>query len=460
MRYTKIVKTWSKLFTKEVVLALLIVVLAFFLRVNRYWEFPIGGETQDESAWAFLGSSLIQTGRPVSWSYFAAYDPDFIFLKRDNGAPLVSPVLDHPPLFSLLPGLAHTLKGSWENFPSLKVTRLPMVVLGTINVALLMMVAQNFFTRKRWVLMAGLILAVAPSFVLTSRLVVAENLVATWTLLALWLLPKTKWKWQFLLLSLIGCLAVLSKVSGLVVPATIFLYGLSIKESKVWRAGLVGGIFGVLAFVLFGAFYNFSLFLDILSSQAGRDLGWSTLQNRFFLHASIVEKFFFDGWIFVGLFTVPLILLKKESKYLGLNLFIIINLFFILLTSGEQTFHGWYDYVLYPLFALSITIVLAEIFEQRNWLLFSLVWLMLLPIFRTAAIHGGWYSDVSSLTIRFVASLGFWPFFFTQLKFLPIKKWHWLACLLIGVMIAASIYTVVVFNQVSYWEEHQFFSSW
>lgn len=460
MRYTKFVKTWSKLFTKEFFLGLLIVILAFFLRVNRYWDFPVGGETQDESAWAFLGSSLIQTGKPVSWSYFGAYDPDYIFQKRSEGAPLVSPVLDHPPLFSLLPGLAHTIKGDWQNFPSLKVTRLPMVLLGTLNVALLMLAASSFFVQKKWVFLSGLIYAVAPSFVLTSRLVVAENLMITWTLLSLWLLSKSKWRHQFLFLTIVCCLAVLTKVSGLVVPAAIFLYGLSVKENKVWRAGLLGGLTGIIAFALFGAFYNFPLFLNILSSQAGRDLGWSTLQNRFFLHASLVEKFFFDGWIFAGLFASALVLLKKEAKYLSLNLFLIVNLFFILLTSGEQTFHGWYDYVLYPLFTLSIVSVLSDIFSQSNWLLFSFFWLMLLPVFRTMAVHGGWYGDLSSLAIRFMASLGFWPFFLSQLKFLPIKKWHWLSYSLLALILIASAYAVLSFNQTSYWEEHQFFDTW
>ncbi len=444
----------------EVLLALVVVILAFFLRIDRYWEFPIGGETQDESAWAFLGSSLIETGRPVSWSFFSAYNPDYIFLKRNGDSPLVSPVLDHPPLFSLLPGLAHSIRGNWQDYPSIKVTRLPVIFLGTLNVALLMLVARNFFSQKRWVHIAGLIYAVAPSFVLTSRLVVAENIMITWTLLALLVLPYKKWKWQFLSLILISWAAIMSKVSGLVIPATIFLYGLSLRDSKIWKAGLLGGVLGVLSFVLFGAFYNFELFLEILSSQAGRDLGWSTLQNRFFLHASLVEKFFFDGWIFLGLFSLPLVLLKKETKYLSLNLFLIINLFFILLTSGEQTFHGWYDYTLYPLLVLSISVLFAEVFTTKNWLLFSFVWLMMLPIFRTAAIHGGWYRELPSFVIRGVSVLGFLPFFFNQLKFLPFKKWDWLSYILLGMILLASVYAILVFNQTSYWEEHQFFKTW
>lgn len=465
MGYTKKVKDWLKAFTKKLSfeqlgLGLAIVGLAFGLRVHRYWEVPIGGETQDESAWAFLGASLIQTGQPTSWSFFAPYEPDYIFARRDHNAPLVRPALDHPPLFSLLPGLAHGLKSDWQNFPSLKVIRLPMVLLGTLNVALLMLAARQFFGQRKWIYVAGLIYSVAPSFVLSSRLVVAENLIVTWTLLALWALSLKNWRWQSLMLVAIGAAAVLTKVSGLVVPVAIFLVGLAGRDRKIWQAGLMGSLVGLIGFAIFGALHNWSLWLAVLGGQAGRELGWATLQNRFFVHPSLVEKFFFDGWVWLGLMSVPWVLLKKEAKFLSLNLFIILNLFFIGLSSGEQSFHGWYDYALYPLLVLAMVEVLAQIFANQNWLLFSLTWLLALPVLRVAAVHGDWYHQVPNLVIRLVATLGFVPFLASQLKFLPVKQWSWLSWLLVAALLAASAYAVLVFNQVSYWEDHQFFSQW
>lgn len=460
MRYTKIVKIWSRWLTKELILAVLIVGLSFGLRINRYWDFPVGGETQDETAWAFLGASLIQTGQPTSWSFFAPYNPDYILSERENMAPLVRPALDHPPLFSLLPGFFHALKTNWQTYPSIKVIRLPMVLLGTFNVALLMLVASRLFKDKKWIYLSGLIYGVAPSFVFSSRLVVAENLIVTWTLLALLGLTLSKWRWQSLLLIIIGVAAILTKVSGLVVPVGIFIYGLASQDKKIWKAGLLGGLIGIACFVIYGALYNFGLFIEILRSQAGRDLGWSTLQNRFFLHADIVEKIFFDGWILLGLFAGVLLLWQRSARFLAINTLLILNLFFILLTSGEQTFHGWYDFSLYPLLVLATVEVLREIFAQKNWLLFAFVWLMLLPILRMAGVHGGWYQNLPSLMVRLVSALGFLPFFFSLLKWKKFNDSRWLVWVLFSVLLIASVYAVLVFNQVSYWEEHQFFREW
>jgi len=59
---------------KEILLFTLILLAAFFLRVWQYYDFPIGGETADESAWTLLGASLIQERVPTSWSYFLPYE--------------------------------------------------------------------------------------------------------------------------------------------------------------------------------------------------------------------------------------------------------------------------------------------------------------------------------------------------------------------------------------------------
>lgn len=453
-------KIWTRWLTKELILAALIVSLALGLRLNRYWDFPVGGETQDETAWAFLGASLIETGQPTSWSFFSPYRPNYIFGERENIAPLVRPALDHPPLFSLLPGAAHALKTNWQEFPSIKVIRLPLVFLGAFNVALLMMVASRLFDDKKWIYLAGLIYGVAPSFVFSSRLVVAENLIVTWTLLALLTLTLAKWRWQTWSLVIISVLAVLTKVSGVVIPAGIFIYGLASQDKQVRKAGLWGGVLGVMSFVIYGAFFNFGLFFEILKSQAGRDLGWSTLQNRFFLHADIVEKIFFDGWILLGLFAGAMLLWQKSSRFLALNILLILNLFFILLTSGEQTFHGWYDFSLYPLLVLALAEMFREIFGQKKWLLFSFGWLMLLPVLRLAGVHGHWYQDLSSLGIRLVSMLGFLPFFFSLFKGKKLNQEHRLAWFLLGLLLTVSVYAVLVFNQTAYWEEHQFFREW
>jgi len=96
-----------------------------------------------------LGASIIQEQQPTSWSYFGAYQ-DYIY--QDNGedkAPWVRPDVDHPPVFSLIPGFFHSLKGSWDQIPSIKLIRFPMVLIGTINIWLLYLVAQKYSKKRK-----------------------------------------------------------------------------------------------------------------------------------------------------------------------------------------------------------------------------------------------------------------------------------------------------------------------
>lgn len=439
----------------------LLLMLALGLRLRQYWIFPIGGETADESAWAMFGASLLQTGQPTSWSYFAPYQSKYVYSQRQGEAPLVRPVLDHPPLFALIPGSAHLLvKKDWQVFPSIKVVRLPLVLLGTFNVGLFWLLARRLFGAKKWAGVATLIYAVGPTFVFASRLVVAENLVVTWTILALLLLTYRRWRYQFWALILVSVLAVMTKMSGLVVPASIFIYGLASKDRRVAWAGLGGGILGVLSLIAYGAYFNWSLFVAVFKSQASRELGWTTLQNRFFIHADIVEKIFFDGWIFLGLFASAVLLFRNLAKFKAINIFFVVGLFFILLTSGERTFHGWYDYALYPLLLVAIGSLVEDIFAHQNWLMFAFVWLMLLPVLRMTAIHLNVYRELPGILVRGVAMAGFLPFFLSQFKFLPVKKWRWLAWLMLGLLLLAGMILILNFRQEAYWVEHDYYRAW
>lgn len=450
MSYTRRVKIFSKHFFVFVA----ILVVAFFLRFYNYTSFPITGETADENAWTFFGASLIQDGQPTSWSYFRPYlEGNYVYQDRGDEAPLVRPALDHPPLFALIPGFAHSLKNNWTDFPSLKLIRFPMLFVGTINVALLFILADKYFKKKKWVYLTSLIYATAPSFVFASRLVVAENLLVTWTLLALIFLRPEKWKFRYLLLLLVGILAVLTKVSGVIIPISIFVYGLAIKDKKAMMAGVWGLVAGGLLFALWGAYFNWQLFIDVLFGQSNRPIGWVTLHNRFFLHPSVIEKIFFDGWIILGLIASAISLYKNKKTFLALNTFVIFNLLFILATSGENTYHGWYDYMLYPLFVVAMVDNLKRIFKKENYKMFGLMWLLVLPLFRVAGIHDHWYHEIPSIVMRGVMALGFIPYGLSLLlpkvkgKKLNLGMW-----VLIGLLLIVNVYVIIVFDHTRYWE--------
>lgn len=433
-------------------LILVIILSGFFLRLYQYPQFPIAGETADETAWSMLGASIIQTGQPASWSWFAPYDNYII--KDGVDYRLVSPVLDHPPLFGLIPGFFHSLKNSWDQIPSVKLVRLPMIIIGTLNVGLLYLVAQKIFKEKRIVYLATTIYAFVPTFVFSSRLVVAENLLVTWMLLAIYLI-KSPLKRRNLFLILISVAAIFTKVSGLIIPLGIIFYGWQKKEKQLAKSGLLGLLLGELSYLLYGALLNWQLFLEVNLSQAGRDLGLSTLLNRFFLHPTIVEKFFFDGWLILGLLALMGWLLIEPKKHLIVKIYAVLWLAFIAATVGEQTFHGWYNYPLYPLLVLATAWFLNFLFTQKMYWLTWLSWLLVLPTIRLALVFSNQYAEVSNSVMRGIIGLGAVPLGLSLLKKNKLAR---KSVLFLGVLLlTAAMVVVLKINERSYWEMDLFF---
>jgi len=446
-------------FFKKNIFCLLILFLAAILRFNNYYYFPVGGETADEVAWAMIGSSLIQEGKPSSWSYFGAYEKYGMIEEKENYR-LVSPALDHPPLFALIPGFFHSLKYQWSQQPSIKLIRFPLVIIGTLNVALFYFLAKKIFDKKIFINLATLIYATVPTFVFASRLVMAENLLATFVILTLYFLADSKiTKKISVILILLSIFSILTKVAGFIVPISIITTGLIAKDQKITKSGFLGLILGSISFAVYGAIYNWRLFVEIFTSQAGRELGLATLQNRFFLHPAVVDKLFFDGWLIVSLLAMIsfFLITKNLRKYLAIKVFLIINLLFILASAGEQTFHGWYDITLYPIFSLVIAWLFNEIIAKKQYLLFFLVWLFLLPAIRLGLDYSGLYVGLSSLTLRLIMILGGIPMvlnLFKQSK--PFAKKSLI--LLLSLLFIANIFAIFNLTQERYWELDYYFN--
>lgn len=430
---------------------LAILLLALILRLHNFAQFPIAGETSDERAWTMLGASLIQTQRPSSWSYFGAYEK-FGAIISNKLEPVVSPALDHPPLFALIPGMAHSMGAGWEQMPSIKRIRFPMIFLGVINVYLLYLVAVKLFKNRKLALLAGLIYASAPVFVFASRLVIAENLLITWMLLVIYV-NLTKIRKKYIFLSLLSILAILTKFSGIILPTALFLYGLIQKDKKVLKSAVIGLITGVFLFFLYGAIYNLPLFLEIFFFQSSREIGLFTFHNRFFMHPAVVEKLFIDGWLILGFFASFLFMaLEKNKKYFLIKILFLTNLLFILISVGQQTFHAWYDYLWHPLFAISLAYLFNFIYQKLDCLCFVLVYLLLLPVWQTLFLELDFKPSASAYRLIIACSL---------LPFLAVilnkKKLAGRTMKIIFILfILVNILVIFNFSQIQYWETDSF----
>lgn len=364
-----------KIIKKQWYFALLagICILGMFLRLFQYWDFPVFGETQDEFAWTFLGSSLLQKGEPTSWSYFAPYTQKEHVVLRGESYWFVTPALDHPPLFSLIPGLASTLKGTaWKDFPSIKVVRFPMVIIGSANVVLLAWWLYRATGKTLVTLASTAVLATAPSMVFLSRLAVSENLLLTWLLLIL--VSSTFTKVPRWITFVIHMALPLTKISGLAigVGSAVALY----QRKKDWKSAALGVVFGVFALCLYAWAFDWQLFLAVQLQQSQRDAGLLTFFLTQLWSNVLVAKPFTDTWITLGWWSaLGAIFWKKAPKewrstdaWATWQYLFLAQLAFLALSVGEHTVHGWYKIVFFPFFALGIGMAVQWVVSQKHWL--------------------------------------------------------------------------------------------
>lgn len=399
---------------------LLVVAIAFVLRAHNYWVVPLTDETADEIAWTWLGASLLVEGQPTAWSFYSQYENGHIYKEGIVNAPLVRPAVDHPPLFSLIPGFMHAVTSEWEAIPSRKVIRLPMVFLGTLNVLLLYYVAKHFFNAQ-WSLVATTVYATAPVFVLSSRLVVAENLLITWTMLFLlfafgWLLQPRKQTMFACLLVCITTLAILTKISGVVLPVTLLAFALFTKNVQLLKVAVVGLGTGIAILLLYMLLIDLPLFISIQLSQADRLLGLTTLYSRFFIHPTVAKFVFIDGWFTLGLIA-SIVFCTKKTQTVQEKLFqllFLITIGFIITTTEEYSYHGWYNYMLFPLFGIALA-DLAKQIHSGNTILGAISWILLLPATSSIFTQLHLRDMLSNLHIRLLYLLGFIPLFGQEL---------------------------------------------
>jgi hypothetical protein len=438
---------------KKILLFLLFALGGLIFRIFQYYLFPVYGETYDETAWAHLGASLIQERVPSSWSFFDVYEDGYIYKESVYQAPIVRPVFDPPPLFSFIPGIAHSLKTNWINPPSVKVIRLPLVLLGSINVGLFWLLADKFFKDKKWSILTSILFMTIPTLVFSSRLVVAENLLVTWTILSFLAILNLKKEWSLKVIFFLSAAAVLTKVSGVIIPVSFLAIGFLRKDWKLFKTSLFGMLLGAGFFALYGAVYDWGLFVKLLLTQSNRDLSLVTLQNRLFLNPTVSGHIFFDGWKILGLFSLVFILSKKKKEHFFIKVFSLISLVFILFTVGGTTFHGWYDFVLWPVLIISIGVLLKEIYEKELFLFSGLVWLLLLPLIQL--LGASTKTALSLWTMRGIVSVGFLPILFNSLGWKKLSKKS--LFVLLAILVIINILVIFSLDMFDYWDYVIFF---
>lgn len=396
-------------FKKHLVILSIIFItfLGFILRFHNYAQFPSYNATADERAWTWLGASLLTDGQPTSWSLFHSYENNYIYQKQDNSAPLVRPALDHPPLFSLIPGVFHLMSGkSAYEVPSQVAIRFPMILIGTLNVILFALLAYRL-TNKKTAFLVSLLFASSPLVVASSRIVVADNILATVVLAVL--LVFTLKKQRLILLMLLSAIAILFKVQGAFIGAGIFLYFFAEKQYKSMLLIALSMLIAGAIFALYGAFFNWDLFIAIFTEQSKRLIGLTTLLHRFFFYPSMATEIWPTAEkSILFILTVGVAIQKHKDKFFQLVGSILIAYLVVALVAFDETnINGWYEYALFPIMFLCVIPVIKFILENVPKIAIWLMWLLFsLPLLKMLAVNLGQLEPFSPLMRKFLPLVG------------------------------------------------------
>ncbi|HEX3559386.1 MAG TPA: glycosyltransferase family 39 protein [Pyrinomonadaceae bacterium] len=357
-----------------VVLLALLAALAFSVRAQKLGS--LHPFDLDERVWLLTGTSLIQKGTPASWTIFWDKYP-----HRENmpfggvNHLVVEPFLDHPPLFALGVGAWAALTGNNGPKPlNWAVLRLPMVLLAlaTIGVTWLFLRRLCGPPLSSFTLLA---FSFFPAHIIASRFVVAENAIAFLLMLCLYAFlivdreaeenPKRAALAKYIIVAVCG-LAILLKLSAIVIPATIGLLSLLRKNRPLFKSVVAATLVSVLLFVGYGAYYDWGIFKSVMAGHGSRPQSfwhfWSIVTQLDLGYFPLRDPSVIIG--FVGLFTLlaDSVIPWEKRLYIFAPL-LNFSLLFLFIAPVES--YGWYKYVLFPLLAVGLGHVLTELYRGK-----------------------------------------------------------------------------------------------
>lgn len=351
-------------------LFLAIFILGFFLRHLNFEKYPRHGATFDEFSWTWLGINLIQNHYPISWSSQPQYNNKFHLKYQGAAFWIVKPYLEHPPLFGVVAGSFALLNGTKDMYDvTLSKTRPFSLLLGVFSIFMVFILSKELY-GKEIALISSLIYATVPTIVIGSRIVQNENFLIPFWLLSLYLILKYlksgKKKFRNIAAILAGLLS-LAKVPWLVVGLSLSMI-LSFKNK--WRdAFIVGGITLLIFsfFLIYGFYFDKELFINLWKLQIARyDIGFSGFLS-IFKNPLLVDRFYFDGWLFFSWFSILLLMRDLKKNFLIIIPFIAYLVTYIFGIPNEPA-HGWYRYPFYPFLLISLSVILFEEIKKISFI--------------------------------------------------------------------------------------------
>ena len=362
-------------------LAIVAFIFVSIIKLHNYDRYPTPAHGE-ELLYSWSGIHLIETGVPVSWSTLDYPKENLVFdgIVGDKSnlympAKLWRPWLDEPPLYSLLSGGAGHIYGDDRTkiIPPSH-SRIPSVFASIIASLLVFWTGFSFWGYGVGVL-AMLFYGLSPILVFGSRLSVPENIIAMVSMAAM-IMVKSYLKKPRLMYPIVW--GMMAAVLGLMKPTGFFLAPLmmflTVTKKRWSHSAVILGLtlLGVAAFIAYGYYYDWDLFVRIVGIQGQRFAGWSGLSFIFNTPAYDISLMF-DGWYIFGLF-FALVYSLKRKKGTGLWLMSLFFFYWLLvatLSGTEQDLLPWYRYPLFPLIAIFGALGIRKLYRRGDF--FSVV---------------------------------------------------------------------------------------
>lgn len=380
-----------------------ITLLGFLLRLNGYDRTPGWNESLDEIHYAWTGQTWLKTGTPASWSFLSSYPTSHTVQFWDTDFRLVSPMLEKPPLYSLLSG-ALVLGFGEDDLVEVRISviRLLPLTLSLLTIFLTGILGRKVFSPQIG-LVGALLYATTAPIVLANRLSVTENLLTPLMLSVQLILLTTslsRMRPHLILVSIFSALSILTKQIGIVVGAASLL--IFILQKK-WKSFFVCAAISGIAFLIYpaiGYFYDWNLFGAIQTEQRriGLQGGLPQLIQTVVTRPLITtEKMFPDGVLLLGymlLFTSPWLisslrgvlvntgttkqsyLITNNQQLTTYNIFLIFPFAYLAylalaITGAEpigsgQGFWGWYTFPLFPYVTILVAVVSVKLWQSAT----------------------------------------------------------------------------------------------
>ncbi len=332
-----------------IVVALFLV--GFALRWRYLSKIPMAGETVDEYAWTWSGLSLLLDGVPRAWSFLPAYGLPHWHFWHNYNFPMVSPWLDHPPLFSLVMGKWMRVAGFKDLYRvDLHYMRCFPVWMFAVAFGLLVAILPRYFERGP-ILLGLLAFATSPMATINQRLVVSENFFTVLFLLCIFCMHQLSTRkipykaFIFFVILLLSIALPLSKLAAVGLSASLILWALMAAEWLAAALVVVGTGLGLYAFVRYGQHFNKELFWAVLKAHRGRFSGFGGAAKLATQWELVSVSFGYYPFL-VALIGIGEGLFEERTRpffahylvYLGVMTFLV----------DDRTVYGWYVLPMLP----------------------------------------------------------------------------------------------------------------